>query len=226
MKRSEDLFLLVDSSDRIGLIGLYRAGQTLWESRTQTGRPSLKWIGDSIMEAQGVSGVNLNQLAFLACGVGPGGFTSARLGLSVIKAMSQAQGLPLVSLNRLESAAFGESILYPRSGETIYSVRMPAARDLDYFAVYRIREGHLPECVREPAALPPAKIARLRIPKSAVPLTLSPESYYAGQPRLAWTKWKSGATVPFIELSPLYLRGATLGPVTSKVKIVRKKIMR
>lgn len=221
-----DRFLLVDTADRIALVGIYEKDRPLAESRASVGRPGLEWVSRSIEDAERRSGISLRELDFLACGVGPGGFTSVRIGLSLMKALSQSLNLPMVEINRLEAAAMGYAVLHPESGDRHFFVRLPAAQNLEYAALFRIKNGGLPVCVRNPAALAPQKISGLRIPKSAIQVATQPDIFYPGLPRVAYLKASAGRFEPAAKILPLYLRGATLGPPRSSIRVARKRHLR
>lgn len=218
-------FLLVDTADRIAMIGIYDGERILAETRACQGRPSLSWIDGSIRDLCKSCGINLRDLEYLACGTGPGGFTSLRMGLSFTKALGQALDLPMVGVNRLEAAAIGQAAL---SGDTSgqFWVRLPAARDLEYLAVYRMAVSGLPVCLRLPAALSPSRISRIRMPKSAKFVTANPELFYLGIPRAAHLKASAGQFESAETILPMYLRGVTLGPRQSAVKVARKMRLR
>ena len=218
-------FLLVDTSDRIAMVGIYEGEHVLAETRACQGRPTLGWVNRAILESQKASGTKLRDLKFLACGIGPGGFTSLRIGMSLMKAMSQALGIPMVGVNRLEAAAMGRAILSP-SSSAHFLVRLPAAQNLEYAALYRIDSAALPVCVRKPAAISPQKIAGIRLPKSAIRVTANLDFFYLGIPRVAHLKACAGLVESAEKLLPLYLRGATFGPPGSAVKVARKRILR
>ena len=211
-------FLLVDTSDRIALVGIYDGATTLAEVRADCGRPSLEWVTRSIDDVQKSAGASWEALDFLACGVGPGGFTSLRIGMSVLKAMGQSLNLPMVGVHRLEAAAMGQHLLDGRPGTARYWVRLPAAQNLEYAAMYRISESDTPVCLRKPSLLLPQKAASLNIPAAVVRVTVRPEIFHQGLPRAAWLKALKGRTESAAGILPLYLRGATLGPAGGALK--------
>ncbi|MBI4179760.1 tRNA (adenosine(37)-N6)-threonylcarbamoyltransferase complex dimerization subunit type 1 TsaB [bacterium] len=210
MNQSQDRFLLIDTADRIALVGIYGGGRILAERRALSGPTSLTWLTRALSEIQSESGVAIASLAFIAGGVGPGGFTALRVGLSMAKAVSQSLNLPMVGVNRLEAAAVGAHLMAGRSGR--FFVRFPAARDLEYIAGYRIEGDRMPVCERAPAAVSSTGALRIKIPKDATLVAVNPEGLYLGLPRLAALKAAAGETTDAIRLLPMYLRGATLGP--------------
>lgn len=226
MKEARERFLLVDTSDRIAMVGLYEGDRVLSETRAGVGRPTLEWACGAISEAQRSASISLRELDFVACGIGPGGFTSVRIGLSLVNAIGQSLDLPRIGVNRLEASAMGHSLLHPHAGQVRYVVRLPAARDLEYVAFYRITNGALPVCIREPAALSSERVSKLRLPRPASLVTAHPDVFYLGLPRVAHLRAKSGLPESSTCLLPLYLRGATLGPPGGALKVARRRQVR
>ena len=226
MKLLSASFLLIDTSDRIAMIGIYDGDEILWETRASVGRPSLHWISHCLAEAEQATGHSIKDMKFLACGTGPGGFTSVRIGLSFMKAASQTLKIPILGVNRLEAAALGQALKFPADRTARYVVRLPAARNLEYFAVYRPQPGRLPVCVREPAALDLEAISKIRKLQSDTVVTPDPEIFYLGLPRLAALKASAGKFDSAETLVPLYLRGATLGPPSESLTVARRRGVR
>ncbi|MEY2343125.1 tRNA (adenosine(37)-N6)-threonylcarbamoyltransferase complex dimerization subunit type 1 TsaB [Acidithiobacillus sp. IBUN Pt1247-S3] len=55
------------------------------------------------------AGLRLEQIDGLACGVGPGGFTAVRLGISTMQGLAIATGKPLYPVSSLQALAAGAS---------------------------------------------------------------------------------------------------------------------
>lgn len=209
MKRLQGRFLLADTADRIALVGIYDGRKILAERKCLSRAPTLGWLVRAISEVETETGTRISELSFFASGVGPGGFTSVRVGLSLMKAISQSLDKPLVGVNRLESAALGHAVLNNRRGK--FFVRLPAARDLEYAALYRIEPDALPVCERPPAALSSEEMSGIEIPAEARMVSLNPDELYLGIPLLAALKAEEGRAESGLTLQPVYLRGATLG---------------
>jgi tRNA threonylcarbamoyladenosine biosynthesis protein TsaB len=91
----------------------------------------------------------------LAVGVGPGGFTGLRLGVSTARALAQARGLPVVAVSSLEALA------EPVNEDTVAAV-IDARRGEVFAAAWRDGVPLL-----EPAALSPEALAA-RLPSGTV----------------------------------------------------------
>lgn len=213
-------FLLIDTSDRIAMIGVYEDARTLWECRSMTGRPSLGWITRSIEESKNKSSVEFRHLDFLACGIGPGGFTSVRMGMSIAKAMSAAVGLRLVGVNRLESAAAGHHLAHPENSDVV--VTLPAAQDLEFVAGYKFKKDGSMSCAHPPRAIEPSAARKLAWVFDGVQTQITPELFFKGVPAAALRKASLGEYDLADALVPLYLRGPTLGPAGQAMSVAKK----
>jgi tRNA threonylcarbamoyladenosine biosynthesis protein TsaB len=105
-----NLLLAIDTSTQwIGLAlydGTQVAAEMLWLAR---GRHTVE-MAPAIQELLRRSAVEPRQLGALAVALGPGSFTSLRIGLALVKGMALALHLPVVSLPTLDILAAGQPI--------------------------------------------------------------------------------------------------------------------
>ncbi len=83
--------------------------------------------------------VNLNDLDGFAVGLGPGSFTSLRIGVSTIKALSWALQRPVVGISSLDAIALN----VPKSLSGKICVLVDARRNMVYAAFYEKEENRL-----------------------------------------------------------------------------------
>jgi tRNA threonylcarbamoyladenosine biosynthesis protein TsaB len=93
---------------------------------------------DDVMEE---GGVGLRDLHGIAVSIGPGSFTGLRIGLSVVKGLHMAAGIPVVAVPTLTALA-GSSVREAKAGgaDTVIAV-LDARRNEVYMQVFQIQPG-------------------------------------------------------------------------------------
>jgi len=99
------------------------------------------------------AGLQLSDIELLAVSIGPGSFTGLRIGLSVVKGLALATGIPVVGVPTLEAYARAAG---PRLG--LVCPVLDARKGEVYGATFRWRDGE-PQCVSAPTAMAPARFA-------------------------------------------------------------------
>ena len=120
-----------------------------WRSAGRHAENLFSYIDAAMAEA----GVSRTDLSLIAASVGPGGFTSLRVGLATAKGLALGLGLPIVgvsSLNVLARSIEGNSAL-------VRVAVMNAYRGEVFAAAYRIVEEEV-EVVSDPSFGPPAEV--------------------------------------------------------------------
>jgi tRNA threonylcarbamoyladenosine biosynthesis protein TsaB len=99
------MLLAVDTSTpQIGL-ALYDGAQVLAESLwTSKARHTVE-LAPAVAEMLTHTGVKIEEVKALAVAIGPGSFTSLRVGLSFIKGLALARSLPTIGINTLDVVA-------------------------------------------------------------------------------------------------------------------------
>lgn len=83
--------------------------------------------------------LSLSKMHGFAIGLGPGSFTSLRVGLSTVKALSLATGKPVVGIASLDVLAFG--VL--KQTQSLIGTIGDARRNLAYSCFYQNKQGRL-----------------------------------------------------------------------------------
>jgi len=105
------------------------------------------------------AGVGLDALSGLAVSIGPGSFTGLRIGLSTVKGLAYATGLPVVSVPTLEALA--STVVFAR--EQVCPV-LDARKQEVYAALFRCERGELVRIMEDTALAPEALCSKIRRP--------------------------------------------------------------
>jgi tRNA threonylcarbamoyladenosine biosynthesis protein TsaB len=102
------MLLAVDTSTpQIGL-ALYDGAQVLAESLwTSKARHTVE-LAPAVTEMLTHASIKMEQVKALGVAIGPGSFTSLRVGLSFVKGLAFAQSLPTIGVNTLDVVAAGQ----------------------------------------------------------------------------------------------------------------------
>ena len=98
----------VDTATPSTVAAVLRADGEIFESRhdPEPGtRPNHSALLAHVERALAAAGLTLDDVDRVAAGVGPGGFTGLRIGISTARALAQGRGLPLVAVSSLEALA-------------------------------------------------------------------------------------------------------------------------
>jgi tRNA threonylcarbamoyladenosine biosynthesis protein TsaB len=147
------------------------------ESRGQHASRLLGLVERVLREA----GVAWDEVSRLAVGVGPGGFTGLRIGISTARALAQARALEVVPVSSLEALAAGGAFSQPVA------------------AVIDARRGEVFAAVFAPdrsLLLGPAAVAPAALAERLAALPASPLAVGDGAVRFAEELASAGAVVP------------------------------
>lgn len=213
------MLLAVDTSTQWLGIALYDghmvAAEHAWLSQghhTVELAPAIQWM---LARTQ----VSIKQLKALGVALGPGSFTSLRIGLAVVKGLALAEKLPVIGIPTLDILAYGQ----PPDERRLVAV-LQAGRGRLAVGDYRYREGRwwaenhprvltldsLIETLQEPVIICGELTAqeRQRLVRQPGVVLVSPARsmrHPAFLAELAWQRWKKGEVDDVNSLSPLYL---------------------
>lgn len=88
------------------------------------------------------SEVTLRDIGLIAVSLGPGSFTSVRVGLAFAKGLSMALDKPIIGVRTMEALALASSVQYESLLVTLYPSR-PSRPTEVYAAFFQFREGTL-----------------------------------------------------------------------------------
>jgi len=105
------------------------------------------------------AGVGLDAISGIAVSIGPGSFTGLRIGLSTVKGLAYATGLPVVGVPTLEAMAW----TVPFAAEQVCPV-LDARKHEVYAALFRYERGVLVRLMADAALAPEALCSKIRKP--------------------------------------------------------------
>lgn len=91
------LVLAIDASTYTGTVALVRAGAVVGERTAPMRGEHEERLMPAVAAVLEESGVHLSAVEAVACGAGPGSFTSLRIAASIAKGLATARGLPLLA---------------------------------------------------------------------------------------------------------------------------------
>ncbi len=221
------MLLAIDSSTQwVGLAiydGAAIIGETIWQTKSHHTVELAPAIGELLNRC----GVKSTELKALAVALGPGSFTSLRIGLAVVKGMSLALHLPVVGIPTLDILAAAQPVsnlplaAVLQAGRKRLAIGMYSAgkngwvsqgdakvTTLEQFAESlenpTLIVGELTAAERQ-VLNRKKKIAILGTPAQCV----RRPSYLA---EMGWKRWQAGKVDEVISLAPIYLHIAEAIP--------------
>ena len=214
------MLLALDTSTQMVGMGLYDGAQIIGEMVWKTQNHHTVEIAPSINELLSRCGVRPTDLEVIAVALGPGSFTSLRIGLAVAKGMALALRIPIVGIPSLDILAAAQplrefplaavlqsgrgrlAIGYYKTGKTGWESQGELEiRNIDSFSEEiqstTIVCGELTAAERQILAR-----KRRAVILASPALSLRRPSYLG---ELAWKRWRAGKVDEVISLAPIYL---------------------
>lgn len=101
------IILAIDTSGPVAGVSVWCDGAIRYEAAAVNKMTHSENLMPMVEEALLRAGVTKEQLTLLAVTVGPGSFTGVRIGVTAVKALSHALGIPCVAVDALEATAAG-----------------------------------------------------------------------------------------------------------------------
>jgi tRNA threonylcarbamoyladenosine biosynthesis protein TsaB len=155
----EPLLLAIESATRVASVALLRGERLLAERASLPGQHHAERLLPMLDELLGEQGVGLDQVDGFAVSIGPGSFTSLRIGLASVKGLAFGSDRPVAAVSTLEALAWSASRRadVARDSARVLVPLLDAGRGEVYAAAYRLAgealERVLAEGVHEPEAL-------------------------------------------------------------------------
>jgi tRNA threonylcarbamoyladenosine biosynthesis protein TsaB len=218
------MLLAVDTSTGQMGLALYDGdqviGELLWHSRHYHTVELAPAVADLLAR----SGLEMEKVQALGIALGPGSFTSLRVGLSFVKGLALARHLPIVGVPTLDIVAAAQDV---HDSMPLAAV-LQAGRGRLALARYKVLDGswqatgepvvtnadELAESIRKPTIVCGELTAdeRQRLARKRVNVKLASPAMCVRRPailaELAWERWQAGAVDDAAALAPIYLHVA------------------
>jgi len=136
------IILAIDTSGPVAGVALWQEGRIRYEAMAVNKMTHSESIMPMAEEALTRTALHKSDLTHLAVTVGPGSFTGVRIGVTAVKAMAHALGIPCIGVDALEATAAGigaeKSVICPIQDARVHQV---------YGAAFRAGERLMADCV-------------------------------------------------------------------------------
>jgi len=150
----DPLLLAIESATEVLSTALMRGESVLAEAVGEPGQHHAETVLRLVDEVLGESGVSLEAVEAFAVSIGPGSFTSLRIGLSTVKGLAFGDSAPVAPISTLRTLAWAAGC---EGGSSVCVVPLlDARRGEAYAAGYRWRDGELEEILSEGVYFPDA----------------------------------------------------------------------
>ena len=216
------MLLAIDTSTAQVGLALYDGDQVLGEMTWSTRQHHTTELATALSGLLNRSAVSMDMVTALAVAIGPGSFTSLRVGLSLVKGIALARRLPIMGIPTLDIIAAAQ----PVSKHPLVAL-LQAGRTRIAFSVYKsdkktwqaeggVRSGTVDELLNEIES--PTVVAgelsaedRKKFSKKKSVLLASPV-HCLRRPsvlaELAWVRWQNDEVDDAAALAPIYLHVA------------------
>jgi tRNA threonylcarbamoyladenosine biosynthesis protein TsaB len=145
------ILLALDTCDSRGSLAILRDDAVLKVVAHEGSGDFSSWVLPSADDALRASGLGMRDVELFAVASGPGSFTGVRIGLTTVKAWSEAYGRAIASISRLEALA-SEAVV----GNEYVAAFVDAHRDQVFGGLFR-RQGERLALVEEEMVAAPAE---------------------------------------------------------------------
>jgi tRNA threonylcarbamoyladenosine biosynthesis protein TsaB len=217
------MLLAIDTSTaRMGL-ALYDGTSVPGEFAWQSGLHHTEELAPALAELLGHVKMKMEAVTALGVALGPGSFTSLRVGLAFVKGLVLARHIPVVGISTLEIVAAAVPLSKRRlaavvqAGRGRLAVGWYDAGDKEWQAdgpATVTTADELAEMIHRPVIICGEMSAeeRQRLARKFKNVTLASPAQCVRRPailaELAWQKWQAGKTDPAATLAPIYLHVA------------------
>lgn len=222
------MLLAVDTSTAQVGLAVYDGAQVIAEHAWRSSQRHTVELAPAVADLLARSGLTMDGIRALGVALGPGSFTSLRVGLSLAKGLALARHLPLVGISTLDILAAGQPatrlplLAALQAGRGRLAVGWYKSSKRGWQAKGPARVVSLEELMREiqsPAIVCGEFTAeeRQRLAGDRLNIRLASPAQSVRRPailaELAWVRWQNGDVDDDASLAPIYLH--TAEPVAS-----------
>ncbi len=221
------MLIAVDTSTAQVGLAVYDGANVLAEMTWTSQQHHTTQLAPALAGLLDRSGVSMDMVSALGVAIGPGSFTSLRVGLSLVKGLALARHLPLVGIPTLDIVAAAQP-----PGKHPLAAVIQAGRGRIAFGWYKsskngwqsqgpARSGTADDLADEIES--PTHVAgelsaddRQRLARKRVNVLLASPAQSVRRPailaELAWARWQAGKVDEAAALAPIYLHVAGTPP--------------
>ena len=217
------MLLAVDTSTAQVGLAVYDGVQVLGEYAWRSTQRHTVELAPAVASLLARSGLTMDNIQALGVALGPGSFTSLRVGLSLVKGLALARHLPIVGISTLDAMAAGQP-----AAKLPLLVAIQAGRGRLAVGWYKstkhgwqakglprvVSETDLVYEIRTPSIVCGEFTAedRQRLAKDPLNVHLTSPAHSVRRPavlaELAWVRWQNGDVDDDATLAPVYLHTA------------------
>lgn len=214
------MLLAVDSSTAQVGLALYDGTQVLGEMTWTTRQHHTTELSPALSGLLTRCGVTMDMVGALGVAIGPGSFTSLRVGLSLVKGIALARKIPVIGVSTMDVIAAAQP-----AGKNPLAVVIQAGRKRIAIGWYKYSENkwqaegpvksatvdELAESIESPTYVAGELSSddRSRLARKRVNILLASPVYCVRRPsmlaELAWTRWQKDEVDDAASLAPIYL---------------------
>jgi tRNA threonylcarbamoyladenosine biosynthesis protein TsaB len=222
------MLLAVDTSTKQMGLALYDGAQVIGESLWQSRHYHTVELAPAVADLLARAGLKMDAVEALGIALGPGSFTSLRVGLAFIKGLALARHLPVIGIPTLDVVAAAQDMGDVSTGlstDIPLAAVLQAGRGRLALAWYKAGENgwraidsatvttadELADSIRKPTIVCGELTAdeRQRLARKRVNVFLASPANCVRRPailaELAWERWQAGAQDDAASLAPIYL---------------------
>lgn len=214
------MLLAVDSSTAQVGLALYDGTQVLGEMTWTTRQHHTTELSPALSGLLARCGVTMDMVGALGVAIGPGSFTSLRVGLSLVKGIALARKIPVIGISTMDVIASAQP-----AGKNPLAVVIQAGRKRIAVGWYKYSENRwqaegpvksatvdeLAESIESPTYVAGELTSddRGRLARKRVNILLASPVYCVRRPsmlaELAWARWQKNEVDDAASLAPIYL---------------------